>query len=48
MSDFEVAFAVARDILKWPQAELQKIALADEEKKRLFVEWIKEKVMTMM
>ena len=32
----------------WPQAELQKIALADEETKRLFVEWIKEKVMTMM
>ena len=44
-SDFEVAFAVARDILEWPPAELKKIALADEETQRAFVEWIKTRVM---
>ena len=45
VSDFEVAFAAARDILEWPTVNLQKIALADTETQRKFVEWVKKTIM---
>ena len=44
-SDFEVAFAVARDILELPTVNLQKIALADTETQRKFVECVKKTIM---
>ena len=45
VSDFEVAFAAARDILEWPTVNLQQIALADTETQRKFVEWVKKTIM---
>ena len=45
-SDFDVAYAVARDILEWPPEQLRKIALADEETQCAFVEWIKTRLAT--
>ena len=45
VSDFEVAFAAARDILEWPTVNLQRIALADIETQRKFVEWVKQTLM---
>ena len=42
--DFEVALAVARDILEWPSSELDKIKRLDNTQKRAFVEYIKTKL----
>ena len=42
--DFDVAYAVARDILDWPVEALRDIQNANAATKRSFLHWIKMKI----
>ena len=43
-SDFDITYAVARDMLEWPPELLDAVQNANDETKRKFVQFIKEKV----
>ena len=43
-NDFDVAYAVARDILDWPVGALRDIQNANAATKRSFVHWAKMKI----